>query len=215
MQTLSEQVAALRAVLPQVPAKDREFADNLLRQFNQKGYLSPRQAPWVKVLVDRASGVAPAAPETASVGSFQSVYAIFQAAAQKLKFPKIKLCSDAAGQVVLALSGKNSKTPGVINVTDGRPFGQNAWYGRVGADGSWTKPRVEYTNSPAVEAILRALASDPVKAVAEYGKLTGHCAFCGLPKNFGLWGAYRDAKSAPLAKTAKSVKVLKAAKVAA
>jgi hypothetical protein len=36
------------------------------------------------------------------------------------------------------VAGKSSKFPGTINVTDGKPFGQNVWYGRVDQAGPWT-----------------------------------------------------------------------------
>lgn len=206
---LGDQVMALELVLEKVEPKDREFAKSLISQYARKKMLSPRQAPWVQTLLSRAMGEATVAAPAAQVGSFSAVYALFEKAREKLKFPKIRLMVNG-DQVVLALSGKNSKQPNVINVTDGRPFGQNIWYGRVAADGAWTKPRVEMVNMSAVEAILKKLGEDPVQVAREYGKLTGACCFCQLPltdpqsvaagfgetcaKNFGLFKAYKEAK---------------------
>lgn len=50
------------------------------------------------------------------------------------------------------------------------------WFGRIEADGSLTRGG---QLTVATEAAIAAIADDPFKAAAEYGKLTGACSFCG------------------------------------
>lgn len=212
LEILKDQVEALEVAMTLVPEKDRVFASSLVSTYKKYKGLSPKQAPWVQTLLSRALNIAP--PQvTESVGNFDAVYSLFAKAKQQIKFPKIRL--QLYGQpVVLALAGAKSKVPGVVNVTDGRPFGQNRWYGRVDQEGNWSKPAALYNESPDVEKLLKALADDPVDTVGKYGKLTGSCAFCNLqlkdaqsvaagygPQcaiNFGLSAQYKAAKPVTL-----------------
>jgi hypothetical protein len=77
------------------------------------------------------------------------------------------------------VAGERSKQPGVINVTDGGPFGNNKWYGRVMPDGEWVACRNDYPELAAVALLLKRLGEDPLAVAAEFGKMSGMCAFCG------------------------------------
>ena len=210
--TLKDRVDALELALPLLPEKDRSFAGDLIAGkwgFRTKGTLSPKQAGWVDTLIERAMKPAPSEPVApAQVGSFQKVYDIFATAAKHLKYPKIKLLVGDC-PVVLQVAGKQSKQPGVVNVTDGGPFGSNKWFGRVEKGGSWQQGK-QYAESAQVAEILHKLAEDPIKTAREYGKLTGCCCFCNkvlsdpqsvaagfgetCAKHFGLFSAYKEAQ---------------------
>jgi hypothetical protein len=107
------------------------------------------------------------------------VFSLFeQAIANRLKWPKIRLQTRTGAPVVLARAGDKSRYTGQVMITDGRPFGANTYYGRVGMDGVFNPSQVE---SPAVVELLERLSADPVAVASEYGRLTGQCCFCGLP----------------------------------
>lgn len=209
--TLVDQINALELALPLLPEKDRDFAKSLIDGkwgFKTKGTLSPKQVYWVVTLLERAMAGPKPAAEPTQVGNFQKVYAIFATAAKKLKYPKIKLVVGDC-PVVLQIAGPKPKQPGVVNVTDGGPFGSNKWFGRVAKDGSWQQGK-QYDESAKVADILGKLAEDPIKTAGEYGKLTGCCCFCNkvlsdpqsaaagfgatCAQNFGLLSAYKQAK---------------------
>jgi hypothetical protein len=101
----------------------------------------------------------------------EAIVAMFDHAAEKLKYPKITFRID--GQTIkLQRCGPNSRAPGAVNVTDGRPYSVGIWYGRIDRDGTTT------IRDEAVLSFLRDFASDPERKAAEYGKMSGHCCFC-------------------------------------
>jgi len=163
-----------------------------------------------------------------------------------LKFPKIRIAVPRpkelgpdplklpTPQVVLSIGGPRSAFPGSINVTDGKPFRRNAWYGRVLTDGTWTPNRANdqggFTGrltTFVVEEVLGDLDADPAGVGKLQGALTGSCCFCGrdletresvgagygpvCAKHFGLpWGkatvrAYAEIKSEVVTKTTEEV----------
>ena len=94
-----------------------------------------------------------------------------------LKYPAIHLLVDGMN-VTLKVAGKRSKYTGEIMVTDGRPYGENTYYGRVSAAGEWHKPFKPVQGMDKVENLLIAMATKPAETAAEYGHLTGRCCFC-------------------------------------
>lgn len=168
----------LEVLLPKLPEKDRYFAADLIKKGRKYG-ASEGQMKWVNILIDRANGVQPE-KIIGDVGSFMGVYALFAKAKQALKFPKLRL-SVKGMPLVLAVAGEKSIKPGMINVSDGGPFGHNKWYGRIAPDGSWELPQKEYPEIGEVAGLLRRLSEDPHKAASDYGKLTGYCCFCQKP----------------------------------
>lgn len=95
----------------------------------------------------------------------------------KLVRPKVRLQLADGSPVVLALAGKNSKYAGQIMVTDGGKYGESKWYGVISTAGSWKPGRSEA--GAAVLELLKEFAADPVTVAVRYGRLTGHCCFCG------------------------------------
>jgi hypothetical protein len=199
--------SVLASMISQLPEKDRAFAESMCKNIAKNSSATQKQAYWVEVLIKRATdGVQPEV--VADVGNFSKVYAIFAQAKKKLKFPKIRLQVNS-NPVVLAVAGERSKQPGVINVSDGGPWGSNKWYGRVQPDGTW-RPGGDYPELEAVALLLKKLGEEPEKTAAEYGQLTGYCCFCGrslsdekstavgygpvCAENFGLKANYKAAK---------------------
>lgn len=162
-----------------LPPKDHEFACSLLKQWQDKHNLSEKQWYWVDRLAAEATGTpAPVATTTVEVGDFHKVLALFKTAREHLRFPKITL-QVGAHPLSLSMAGASAKQPGTVNVTDGRPFGQNVWYGRVTPDGDWqVNLRAPQEDLQAVESFLFKFAAKPAETASEYGRLTGRCCFC-------------------------------------
>lgn len=126
--------------------------------------------------------------KTVDVGNFEGVISLFNAGSKKLKHPKIHLALDNGQVIVLAVAGANSNAPGTVNITDGRPFGQNIWFGRVTPDGVWDRSR-GFANKAvpqagdtmtSLTALLASLAANPAATAAKHGKMTGNCCFCNM-----------------------------------
>lgn len=201
-----EQVQELLKVVHTLSDNDRRFAESLISQFNSRGRLSSKQMFWVNKLTDRAKHPEQhtcCAKQTEHVGDFKGVLELFRRAAQHLKYPKIRLQTNNRKPVVLNVAGPKSRYAGQVNVTDGGPYGDNTWYGRIDEQGEWT---VSNAGDNDVADVLRRLADDPAETAAEYGRLTGRCCFCNTAlederstsvgygpvcaKNYGLpWGA--------------------------
>ncbi len=171
-----EAIYTLGSHMVSLNKKDQTFADSLIKQYAKKGHLSEKQWYWIDVLVDRATEVdTKPEPVKAALGDISGVLALFDKAAEHLKYPKIHLVDPDGNPVVLAVAGPKSQFTGQINVTDGGPFKNNKWYGRIDLDGVWTKG---YVHSETVATLLWALANDPAAVAKESAKLTGKCCFC-------------------------------------
>jgi hypothetical protein len=102
------------------------------------------------------------------------VIELFTKAKDKMKWPKVTITTEGS-TIQLSLAGAKAKKPGTITVTDGKPFGQNIWYGLVTAEGSWEK---SYKATDEVGEILKKLSDNPAGFATEHGHTHGHCCFC-------------------------------------
>ncbi len=93
------------------------------------------------------------------------------------KRPKIRfLVRDT--EFTLSVASSNSRFPGTINVVSKG----NRWYGRIHENGKYeAASAMAMADHNIVIQVLNAVAADPAKAAAEYGKKTGRCCFCWLP----------------------------------
>lgn len=162
----------LEAALADGVLRWSDFYDSLLSQYRRKGDLSDKQCACIERALDRASK--PYVPETEDLGNFEGVINLFDTAKSHLKYPKIRLTA-GDNPVVLAVAGERAKYPGTINVSDGGPWGDNVWYGRINREGKLEKSR---STTFEVIAVLKALAKDPAKVAEAYGKKYGYCCFC-------------------------------------
>lgn len=174
---MEQQVKELKSKLDSLKPGDRKFASSLIQSFESKGSLSPKQAPWIGTLLERAENTSE--PVVANVGSMEGLVKIFKRAAEHIKYPKIVLTLASGFPVMLKLAGPRAKTPGSVYVTNGGQFGSpdNRWYGRVSPQGEWEQgsPVPELAD---VGKLLEAMSSDPAGTAAAYGHLTGNCCFC-------------------------------------
>jgi hypothetical protein len=172
----------LQADYSRLPKGDQTFAKSLLAQHDKKNSLSPKQWEWVEKLAEECEtvGVPDFTKEKVHVGEFGGVLALFEKATQYLKHPAIALMTPSQQKVVLKLAGNNSKAPGTISITNGGPFGNSVWYGRVTKEGVWEPNNQKLTIDLKLDLqhILTQLAVSPAETAAAYGKMTGHCCFC-------------------------------------
>ncbi len=168
------QVEALKSVVEQLTKSDASFASSLVANFARWGNLSDKQMHWVETLVQRATAPKPAPTVSATV-SFQPIQDLFDKAAQKLKRIKVKLQDADGTPVVFSRAGAASKYAGQIMITDGRPFGENKFFGRIDTDGSFYATRAA---GAGVMALVQDFACDPAGTAGKYGRLTGGCSFC-------------------------------------
>lgn len=177
-------------------ARSFTFASSLCSQFARKGSLSPNQTPYIAGLLAESIGTVsnattPVYRAVDVLGDYTNVIALFSTAAQKLKYPKVTLRLFTTDKTMwydirLQVAGSRSSNPGHLNVTSADAYGDRAFYGRVSPQGNWTNGRDLDSNiKPLLLPLLQKLALNPTATVIEYGKLTGHCAFCNLPLSDG------------------------------
>lgn len=192
----------LSRVTPKLPAKDQQFATDLVKKAGRYT-LTEKQLYWVDKLTKQALG-----EETklkgVELGDLTPTIALFDKAKSHLKRPKVLLATPTQ-TIRLSVAGERSKTPGSIYVTSyGKYVEERAYYGAISRDGVFHPTRLG-TNLEGLADVLKAFAADPAKVASEYGRLHGVCSFCSLPlrderstavgygpicaQNFGLpWG---------------------------
>ena len=192
-------ITEFESAVPRMAQKDQDFASSLLGSWKKHGHLTDKQMYWATTLVARIDAPTATPVQVSGIGRIRRM---FDAAASKLKYPKIWLGTEAH-PLRLSIAGPTSRHAGSIMVTDGRPFGSNRYYGAIDLSGN-LKPGRDLTAE--VSAELSELGADPEGKAGKYGRLTGNCCFCNTPltddrsvavgygpvcaKNFGLtWGA--------------------------
>jgi hypothetical protein len=181
-------IQALQQGLPKLGNSDSQFAASLLQNFTRYGNLSDKQMNWVTTLTQRALAPKPVPVALVTV-NFQPIQDLFDKAAQKLKRIKVKLQTADGQPVVISRAGPMSKYTGQILITDGGPFGDNKFFGRIDTTGEFFATR---SATPAVAELIKQFSEDPAASAAQYGKLTGGCSFCkhGLTDNRSLAVGY-------------------------
>lgn len=154
----------MQDVIDKLAKLDNDFAQSLVNQFKKRGSLSEKQWFYARKLTTSRT----------EMFNFPEINALFELASLHLKYPKVHLQTADSRSVVLARAGDRSKAPGTINVTDGKRYGENRWYGRIQLDGSFS-----CDDEPVID-VLKEFAANPAKVAARYGKLVGRCCFCEL-----------------------------------
>lgn len=181
-----------------------KFPRSLARKFERYN-LSDEQIAWLHVMAVESQQPQPE-PVACDTSGIQE---LFDNTDSRLRFPKIHLeCNlgELANQpVVFAKAGARAQYPGSINVTDGGPYRNNKWFGRI-VDGQFEPSR---RCPEGIVSFVKAFSKDPARIAAEYGRRTGNCCFCRraltderstqvgygpiCADNFGLpWGATVD-----------------------
>ncbi len=151
-----------------------KFAMSLVSQYDRTGYLSDKQWPWVSKLANEQTHVP--APK---LGGFGKVNEVFDLASQTLKYPKIVVQLADDSDLKMSRSGSKSKTPGSVMLTDGGPFGDNVYYGRI-TDGELILSRDGKARSEELQLLLKSMTSDLASFAKMHGHRTGNCCFCRL-----------------------------------
>jgi hypothetical protein len=170
-------VDGLRAI-----ASWNDFASSLLNGVSRYGGLTENQVPAAKRLLAKvaerdAERQAQRDAEPAfKARVFATLAEAFLSAAADVKWPKLRLRTAAGAPVVLSRCGSQSRTVGHINVTDGKPFGENIYYGRITPEGESSLRR----ELPAdVLEVIETFNADPKAAILVQGQRTGQCCCCG------------------------------------
>lgn len=122
-------------------------------------------------------------PSQAQLPSMRGVVELLERAKAKgLKWPKLWLALPDKTPVRVMIAGPNSRTPGYLMLTDGKPFGANLYFGKISPTGTLELGRDSFGDrrDPLLN-LLVSLAQEPAKTAAQFGHMTGSCAFCGLP----------------------------------
>ncbi len=138
--------------------------------------LTPNQWVWVHALaIEELNRQQRKAQEDAGSGEiFPAIVALFERAADKLKFPRIEIPAGEEGVVRLALV-RSGTHAGHINVTDGGTYQARRWWGRIAPNGTMTVAR---TAPPKLLPTLAELNDDPERFLAAQSKLHNRCCFC-------------------------------------
>lgn len=116
-------------------------------------------------------------PAAAQIAPFANVVAFLHRLSESgLKRPKVRIVTEAGDPVAISVAGSASNFTGHLNVTDGRPFGSNVYFGRIDLAG---KPNPALSQRAAIIAALTTLNADPEGALVQFGRITGSCGICG------------------------------------
>lgn len=172
-------IDTLESAIPRLPDDDQSFARDLVRKGREFG-LSQKQLYWARRFIAQVNGTG---TQSVRVDNFSGIVALFINAANKLKYPKVRLRTSAGTVVHLAPCGDNSRYRGAINLkgNEYNSEGAKAWYGRINMDGSVVLARDAEPMRDQLVELLARLSADPASTAAEYGKLTGQCCLCNRP----------------------------------
>jgi len=100
------------------------------------------------------------------------------------EWPKVRLSIGDDQPLVLSVAGARARNPGAINMTDGRAYGDNVFFGKITVEGTFQPSQASRTLDHAVKASMWALMSrmrdgEAEAVFAEFGKRFGVCAICG------------------------------------
>ena len=172
MDTTLDLARQLALMSDQLPPKDKEFADSLVKSATSARGCSEKQLFWLKTLLDRATGRATqAAPADVTLASVVRDLLVGSGKTLKLTF----LLDDGV-TLVLKLAGPASKYAGKVMVSD-RVYGSGNYWGFI--DGLLFHPTAKTPET--VTQLLIDLAKDPAETIGEYGRLTGRCVICNTP----------------------------------
>lgn len=171
MQAAIDTIARLEANKGNLSFRDSTFAQSLLSAWYGKR-ATGKQWEWIVRLSERAA--APKSePATVNLWNICKMFSV--AIGAFARPPKLTLRVDSIGKVRIAFCGPRSKYHGSFNVTDGRAFGDNIFYGRIDSNGNF-HPSAHST--PELIAALEAFNANPAESATTHGHMSGNCMFC-------------------------------------
>ena len=159
--------------------KRTQFARSLISQYNQRGSLSPKQEEWVNIIITENLEAPTAIKPT--VTGLTRVIEIFDAAAEKLKYPKLVVQFADGSDFKLSRAGSKSKHNGCVQLTDGGPFGSNKYFGRITREGELVLHRDGKVREVELTSIMKSMTTDLGTFAKMYGHKSGNCCFCNTP----------------------------------
>lgn len=167
---------ALEEVPCPLSGRDADFAQSLCEQ-SYRRELSDKQKPHFWRLWAKALGVAPATPAPVPVNA-TGIEALLRSAGSRLKYPAVKLRTEAGTYLRVSIAGNRSNNPGAINIVGEGTYPDRPFYGWI-KDGAYVPHHnVQDFAATAIGAALQAFAADPAGIASAYGKRTGACCFC-------------------------------------
>ena len=149
-----------------------DFGASLSDSIRRWGNLSSRQLGWAHKLVVEAS----TPRDSSGDRHFPRIRSLIDAAAASgIRFPKINLTTPDGKRVRLSRAGAGSRAPGVVHITDGRPYDNNTYYGKLYTDGVFLPSG---SATPDIIEFLESLDADPEATASAYGTRSGNCCFC-------------------------------------
>lgn len=99
-------------------------------------------------------------------------------------WPKVRLVIGDNQPLVLTVAGPRARNPGAVNMTDGRAYGDNVYFGKITVDGTFQPSQASRNLDSVVKASLWSIMSrmrdgEAEQVFAEFGKRFGVCAICG------------------------------------
>lgn len=155
-----------------MPLNRSSFAVSLANGRCQGRGLSEKQVAWVHILVIEAETPREAPAPAATLPRLRGMIDL---AGESLQFPKINLVTESGQKVRLSRAGSRSSSPGQINITDGRHYSENTYFGKIDLDGNLLPSR---GMTEEVREFLVAFDADPASVATAYGHRTGSCCFC-------------------------------------
>jgi hypothetical protein len=102
------------------------------------------------------------------------------------KWPKLRVQYETLQtryKVQFSVAGQNAKFPSSINITDGMPYGQSMFYGRIIDGELQMNQHVLRQLAPnrieALQKLMIAMAKNPLDELKIQGQNYGHCCCCG------------------------------------
>jgi hypothetical protein len=103
---------------------------------------------------------------------------MFEGASRHSNSFNVKVATDSGKVVVFNRAGHKSKYNGQLVITDGMPYGQHIFYGRIDVNGTLYLTRSATTD---VTEVIQEFSANPAVVAARYGRTTGGCSFCHHP----------------------------------
>lgn len=166
-------VEDLRSLVVHMTARSKDFAESLLKQYDDRGSLSDKQMFWVRKLANDAKQVRVNVERP--VLKFERIVDMMTRASAFLKRMKIELRTEQDQRVVFKRAGEHSKYNGSVMITDGAPFAEAKLFGIIGLDGVF-KPARD-CNDDVIE-LLKKFNENPEEVAQEFGRLMHVCCFC-------------------------------------
>ena len=209
VQTITNLCDELESVRQHLSHRSQSFAQSLIRQGRKKGYLSPKQLPFVHKMIDEGKEAAktnaqriadrdalraaraaareahriattPVSDDDAEQG-YEAVMELFDAAGATLTRTKIHLITDDGREVVVRSNRRKTESNDVLYVHNhGADFNnRDAHFGHI------NKATTAWNFTPAtdgeVRRVMTLLRDNPLQTVMDMGRKSGRCCFCSLP----------------------------------